>query len=250
MKKYIASFILFLFILNVYSQEEIVRDIDGNIYHTVKIGDQIWLKENLRTTHFRNGDPIPTTKSLNQDVSSEEKIKALVVKDLSTPAYPTNHASEKDLPAYQWAYNGDEALVAVYGRLYTWYAANDSRKLAPEGWHVASDVEWLAMIEFLGSYSVSGGKMKEVGNNHWAEPNTGATNESGFTALGAGGRNVDGIFSGLTKYGAWWTAPPLALYNLKSFALFRHIEHDDPYTYRNYNYNSKVSGFSVRCIKD
>jgi uncharacterized protein (TIGR02145 family) len=252
MKYIILFFIVFVSALSTNSQTsqavqsdknsaaaspETVTDIDGNIYQTVKIGSHIWMKENRRVTHFRNGDPIPTTTPATLDVDVEGKIDKRGAKYLGTPPGQLN----LQLPIDQWAYNGDESNVAVYGRLYTWYTVGDSRNISPEGWHVATDREWSELILLLGKDIAAGGKLKETGTEHWDEPNTGATNESGFTALGAGGRNVDGTFSNIKKYGAWWTSSP---------GVYRHIEHDDPYTYRNYYTNSKALGFSVRCVKD
>jgi uncharacterized protein (TIGR02145 family) len=156
-----------------------VTDIDGNVYETIQIGTQWWIKENLRTTHFRNGDPIP-----------------LVTDDtawagLSTPAY--------------CEYGNDPANVTDYGRLYNWYAVADSRYIAPQGWHVATDEEWKQLEMYLGMSqseanltgirgTVEGGKLKEAGTVHWQSPNTGATNESGFTALPGGYRFIFGSF--------------------------------------------------------
>lgn len=225
----------------VVSKGEPVKDIDGNVYSTIVIGNQTWMVENLRTTRYRNGDPILTTNPATLDVSSQEKINPLVGKDLSTPAQIEAGTSDDQLPKYQWAYQGDEANALVYGRLYTWYAVADKRNICPEGWHVSTDKEWTILIDYLGGNATAGGLLKETGTAHWADPNGGATNQSGFTALPAGGRNTDGSFSNQGKYGAWWTSSP---------GVYRHIEHDDPYTYRNYYYNSKLMGYSVRCIKD
>ncbi len=132
-------------------------DIDGNVYRTIKIGDHWWMAENLKVTHFRNGDPI-TYSGWSTSTSS---------------AY-TN-------------YNSDQSNVTVYGRLYNWYAAIDSRKIAPQGWHIPSYDEWQALVDYLGGYAIAGGKLKEMGNAHWSKPNVDATNTSGFTALPAGG---------------------------------------------------------------
>src|SRR4029078_12512714 len=133
-----------------------VTDIDGNVYHTVTIGTQVWMVENLKTTKYRNGDLIGTTIPATLDISSEST------------------------PKYQWAYKGEESNVATYGRLYTWYAVADSRNVCPTGWHVPSDAEWTTLTTYLGGESVAGGKLKENGTVHWESPNTGATNESGF----------------------------------------------------------------------
>src|SRR5262245_32163336 len=102
-----------------------VTDIDGNVYHTVNIGTQVWMLENLKTTKYRNGDLIETTTPATLDITSEST------------------------PKYQWAYNGEENNAATYGRLYTWYAATESRNVCPSGWHVPSDVEWTTLSNFL-----------------------------------------------------------------------------------------------------
>ncbi len=226
-----------------------VTDIDGNVYQTVTIGSQVWMSENLRTTHYRNGDPIPTTYPVYKDISAEEETDPLAGQDRSTAGAGEGGVAVKDVPDYQWAYGGDEALASDYGRLYTWHVVGDDRGVCPEGWHVPSDSEWLKLIEEIGGYlnmgeranSEAGAKMKETGATYWNEPNTGATNESGFSARAAGGRNKDGTFSGLGEYAAWWSTTP---------STYRHIEYDDPYIYRNYYYRSLIFGFSIRCVKD
>lgn len=212
---------------------EIVNDIDGNSYHTIKIGDQVWMLENLKTTRYRNGDLIETTTPFNLNISGNSDNVVLSPESVAK--------NETELPKYQWAYNGDDKLVETYGRLYTWQVTNDARGLCPEGWRIPTAGDWNTLVRYLGGNIVAGGKMKDVDSLLWTEPNAGATNESGFSALPSGGRNVDGTFSGLGKYAAWWTTTPYS---------HRHIEHDDPYTYRNYYYTSKFYGFSVRCIKD
>jgi uncharacterized protein (TIGR02145 family) len=227
--------------LNSNAVSETVADIDGNIYSTVIIGSQVWMKENLRTTRYSNGDAIPTTSKPTLDISSELKTDPLAAKDYSQPSSPNPKQSASQLPKYQWAYEGKEEYATIYGRLYTWYAASDERKVCPVGWHLPSDKDWTSVMGLRGGNVTAGGKLKEEGTEHWAEPNVGATNESGFSARGAGGRNPDGSFTGIGKYAAWWTASP---------AVYRHIEHDDPYTFRNYYYSSPIYGFSIRCIKD
>lgn len=159
-----------------------VTDIDGNVYKTVTIGLQVWLAEDLRTTRYRNGDPIGTTNPATQSIR------------------------EETAPKYQWAYAGDESNVATYGRLYTWFAVTDSRNLAPEGWHVPTDAEWTILVKFLGGNKAAQGKLKEAGTNHWKSPNADATNASGFTALPGGNRWDYGRFLGLGEFTHWWTA--------------------------------------------
>jgi uncharacterized protein (TIGR02145 family) len=201
------------------SQPGIVKDYDGNLYTTLKIGDQIWMGENLKTTRYANGDLIGTTDPYNKDISSETD------------------------PEYQWAYNGNESNIATYGRLYTWYAVTDNRNVCPASWHSPSDAEWTILATYLGGVSVAGGKLKENGTLHWISPNTGATNETGFTALPGGYRTASGTFSKIGEYAMWWSvtvSDDLAwarylLYNNNSV-----IVGDD----------NKKYGYSIRCIKD
>lgn len=108
------------------SIDEHITDIDGNVYQTVKIGNQCWMAENLRTTKYRNGDAIPTTVPDNKDIAGETE------------------------PKYQWIYNRTTPQYLPYGRLYTsWYAATDARGIAPEGWHVATKADWLELTNYL-----------------------------------------------------------------------------------------------------
>ena len=195
-----------------------VTDVDGNIYQTVTIGNQVWMAENLKVTHYRNGDPIPHVTDFSTWAS------------LSTGAH--------------CAYNNDSALVADYSRLYNWYAVNDSRNIAPEGWHVATDAEWQALIDYLGGLVVAGGKMKETGLAHWSSPNAGATNSSGFTALPGGYRRNDGNFVSKGDYAYFWSSTE---YN-SGYALFRALYYLDSQIHRYYFPN--LDGFSVRCVRD
>jgi uncharacterized protein (TIGR02145 family) len=124
---------------------DLVTDIDGNTYRTVTIGSQVWMAEDLRTTRYRNGDLIGTTSPSTLDISGESA------------------------PKYQWAYAGDEGNVATYGRLYTWHASTDNRSIAPVGWHVPTDAEWVTLTEFLGGEAAAQGKLKEAGTTHWSQ---------------------------------------------------------------------------------
>jgi len=140
-----------------------VTDIDGNVYQTVKIGNQWWMMENLKVTSYRNGEAIPNVTDTTEWYN------------LTTGAY-----------CY---YDNDAYNTTIYGRLYNWYSINDSRSIAPTGWHVPTDEEWTTVINYLGGESVAGGKLKENGTTHWTSPNNGATNESGFSALPGGYRH-------------------------------------------------------------
>ena len=194
-----------------------VTDIDGNLYYTVKIGEQWWMLENLRVTHYRNGDAIP---NVTDDAEWE---------GLSTGAYCD--------------YDNDPANVATYGRLYNWYAVGDSRNIAPAGWHVPSDDEWQTLVDYLGGSSVAGGKMKEAGTTHWNPPNTGATNESGFSALPGGYRIHYGSFD-MGFYTYFWSSTEYS----SSYAWYRSLNYINSQVGRDY-YDKRL-GISVRCVRD
>lgn len=197
-----------------------VTDIDGNIYNTVTIGTQVWMKENLKTTKYSNGDIIGTTNPSTLDITSEAT------------------------PKYQWAYDGNETNVATYGRLYTWFVVSDSRNVCPTGWHLPSDAEWTTLITFLGGDSVAGGKLKEIGTTHWTKPNTGATNETGFTALPGGVRQKFGTFMYTGNTGTWWNSTE----NSAASAYYTSIGYY--YIFVDRYYLDKLYGFSVRCLQN
>jgi uncharacterized protein (TIGR02145 family) len=197
-----------------------VTDIDGNVYSTITIGNQVWMQENLKTKKYCNGDLIGTTTPDTLDISGE------------------------NTPKYQWAYNGEESNVALYGRLYTWYAVTDSRGICPLGWHVPTDEEWTTLTTYLGGEDISGGKLKEIGTNHWVNPNMGATNETGFTALPSGYRQYYGTFYAIGYGGIWWSTTESSATN----SLYRYVEYKYSNIYR-LDY-AKHGGFSVRCVKD
>jgi uncharacterized protein (TIGR02145 family) len=198
-----------------------VTDIDGNVYKTVTIGNQVWMAENLRTTRYRNGDLIGTTHPATLDISSESA------------------------PKYQWAYAGNESNVATYGRLYTWFAVTDSRAIAPTGWHVPTDAEWTTLADFLGGKSMAQGKLKEAGTSHWNNPNTDATNESSFTALPCGNRWVNGSFLGLGDFTHWWTDT-----EHDAERAWRRILVKDAPADNFRGYADKKIGWLVRCVRD
>lgn len=142
-----------------------------------------------------------------------------------------------------YAYNNDEANVAIYGRLYTWDAA--MRVAASiDGWHLPSDAEWTTLTTYLGGESVAGGKLKETGTTHWNSPNTGATNETGFTALPGGYRGTDGTFYVFGDYGYWWSATEFSA----DYAMYRNMPYDLSSVIR--SGSNKEAGFSVRLVKD
>jgi uncharacterized protein (TIGR02145 family) len=195
-----------------------VSDIDGNKYHTVTLGNQVWMVENLKTTRYKNGDAIPNITDQTAWVN------------LGTGAY------------CDYANNPDNSQI--YGRLYNWYAVNDSRKLAPEGWHIATYEEWSTLIDYLGGSEVAGGKLKESGLEHWLSPNTDASNETGFTALPGGERNYNFDFRNYKNYGYWWCASESDIKSGLSIILYYQTGTAATNIYL------KANGYSVRCIKD
>lgn len=186
-------------------------------YDDITIGSQVWTSKNLEVTTYRNGDVIPQVTD------------------------PTVWAS---LTTGAWCYfNNNPANGAIYGKMYNWYAVNDPRGLAPQGYHIATDAEWTTLANSLGGDNVAGGKMKTTGTTIWASPNTGATNSSGFSGLpgGYGGES----FGSFGTYGSWWTATESA--SLTAFT--RDLGYNYSYLYIASN-RSKRFAFPVRCVKD
>ncbi len=175
-----------------------ISDAEGNIYYTTKIGTQIWMAENLRTTKYQNGEAIM---------------------DL----YP----------------NQEDSLVKKYGQVYTWQAATDKRNIAPAGWHVPDDSEWLTLFNFLGGRDLAGGKLKESGTEHWLAPNLDATNESMFTALPTGDAN----YNGLGEYSSWWSTSAFV-----GDGILWYLNNEDSFVSR--SFTSENIRLTVRCIKD
>jgi uncharacterized protein (TIGR02145 family) len=192
-------------------------DIDGNAYHSITIGTQTWMVENLKTTKYNDGTAIP------------------VVTDNDAWASLTT-------PGYCWYNNDSVTYKDTYGALYNWYTVNTG-KLAPKGWHVATDDEWATLTTYVGGESVAGGKLKEAGTTHWSSPNTGATNEIGFSAL-PGGYRGNGIFTKVGSYGGWWSLNAIDPTN----PYFRGMSYNIAYVGRSY-FNMNY-GFSVRCVRD
>ncbi|MGD0756507.1 MAG: FISUMP domain-containing protein [Bacteroidales bacterium] len=191
-------------------------DGDNNNYPVVKIGNQVWMAENLKTTKFSNGDLIGTTTPATLDI---------------TGLIPAN---------YQWAYDGDESNVAKYGRLYTWYAYTDSRNVCPIGWHIPTGDDWNILTTYLGGDDVAGGKLKETGTVDWTVPN-GGTNETGFTALPGGFRLYSGDFHGVGDNGWWPGTEPISFY-----AWAENLWYSDNKS--RWGNGDKQDGFSVRCL--
>lgn len=195
-------------------RREIVSDADGNEYYTVKIGTQIWMVENLKTTKYRNGDAIP-----------------FVISDSDWRNLTTGACC---------IYRDDESKVEQYGCLYNWYAVNDNRNIAPEGWHVATDADWTILTNYLGGEEIAGHKLKAI--------EAGGNNSSGFNALLGGNRHWDGPCNYLDLYGYWICAPEGGIESLwvrsMSSSTF------DGGTVGRFETEHKRSGFSVRCVKD
>lgn len=227
MKSYSLLIILFaVTFINSCKKEEksdnseiVVTDIDGNLYHTVKIGSQIWMVENLKTTRFNDGEAIPLIEDNYQWSNSTSFARCFYL-------------------------NEESSYKPTYGALYNWYAVN-SGKLCPKGWHVPSDAEWTTLCNYLGGDSIAGEKLKESGHDHWKDMGVDATNESGFTALPGGTRYFNGGFDYIRYQGVWWSSTKL---NATSSAWVRELDTDTRSVKRCYYF--KVDGISVRCIKD
>lgn len=193
-----------------------VIDVDSNVYHTVKIGKQTWMLENLRVTRFRNGKPLFNIK---------DSVRWSI---LNTAAF--------------CSYNNDSSLVKTHGYLYNWYAVADTQKICPKGWHVPSDADWNILEEYLGGTTVCGGKMKDT-SSVW-QNSLGGTNESGYCGFPSGCRTNKGVFNSFGYYGLWWSSTE----NYTSYAWYRCINYNSTDLFRHYYY--KRYGFSIRCLKD
>ena len=185
---------------------------------TIVIGTQQWMEKNLDVMTYRNGDVIPQV---------------------------TDNTAWAGLTTGAWCWYSNSAdNGAIYGKLYNWYAVNDPRGLAPQGWHIPTDAEWTTLGTLLGGDAVAGGKMKTTGTTRWNTPNTSATNQSGFAGLPGGTRDDFGTFGSVGSIGYWWSATE---YNSPN-AWFRYLNFYDGYLYR--LYFNKKNGFSVRCLRD
>jgi uncharacterized protein (TIGR02145 family) len=217
------------------SESTSVTDMDGNVYSTVTIGNQVWMQQNLKTTKYSNGDLIGTTRYASFDLDKSNELK----------------------PKYQWAYYGIESNVALYGRLYTWYVVNDSRNVCPTGWHVPTDSEWTVLTDYLSNngYSINGrgdqiAKSLEA-TSGWCEGITGSigndqasNNSSGFSALPGGDRFPYGIFWGTGFEGIWWSATKNDTIDAWNRSLYCSQSTMESGAW------SRRIGYSVRCLKD
>jgi len=191
-------------------------DADGNNYPVVKIGQQLWMGNNLKTSKYKNGVVIPNiTDSLSWSFQSN--------------------------PAFCW-YNNDSVTYHYYGNLYNWLAVKDTQKICPTGWHLPKDGEWITLTNYLGTESVAGGMLKETSTIHWEDPNTDATNETGFTFLPGGMRNNNAKYENIRQNGICWSSTEIDNDNSWVRVLF----YDNGEVLR--NQGNKKNGFSVRCI--
>lgn len=212
-------------IFTVHVDGATISDIEGNVYKTVKIGTQTWMAENLRATSFNNGFPL-------QNV--------------------TNDYSDANLSAYAWYNNNEAESRAEYGALYNYNAVAIYKTLyesnvCPAGWHVPSNNEWSTLISYLGGERFAGGKLKEKGAIHWANPNAEATDEFGFGALPGGHTNFSHGFYSQRITGSWWSSD-FGYYNGQYYTMLYVMDALS---------GSVVPlpgnthfGYSVRCIRD
>jgi uncharacterized protein (TIGR02145 family) len=223
-----------------------VTDVDGNTYTTVQIGNQCWMRENMNATHYSDGTALLDGTGVG-------------------------HLSQENYKRYWFNYEDNPDNGIVYGKLYTWAGAMNwdfmnglppekSRGICPVDWHVPSDDEWIVLEMFLGMSSADaydcrlfyrgtneGGKLKEAGTGHWDSPNSGATNESGFTALPGGGRlDLESLFVGLNQFGRWWTSSNwYTTISPSDRILYKEVPIIARQCITGPNY-----GLSVRCVKD
>ena len=228
---------------------ESVTDYDGNVYNTIQIGEQCWMKENLKVVHFADGTPLVD----------------------GTHAVNTRYDT---ITKYFFVYENDTSYMETYGLLYIWKAAvngysseldlnpSQIQGVCPDGWHLPSDSEWKELEFYLGMSpmeahdrdwrgTIEGGMLKEQGFTHWAFPNTGATNESGFTALPAGERTILGDYEFLGERGSFWTSTNHIAVNNTHNPAFRRLHYEESRTWRYRGFHDYLTyGRSVRCVKN
>lgn len=222
MKKLTAiTTVLSLFLINVAFCQ--VKDADGNTYQTIKIGNQLWMAENLRTSKFCNGDAISHVKDENDWRYTKEAA---------------------------WCYQDNNIkLGKEYGKIYNWHTVADDRNICPCGWKVPDESDWDALAEALGGNAVAGGKMKVKGSveentGPWHDLNESGTNESGFNGLPGGGRDGVGGFLKPGFAGGWWSSTPES----SDAAFGRGLAGGAGNLLRDSEH--KNSGFSIRCVKE
>lgn len=209
---------LLLFFLFSCNTEETIKDSDGNIYHTTKIGNQTWMVENLKTTRFNNRDLIKNLKS-NSDWKQSKQAGYSV-------------------------YNNDSTLVKNYGFLYNYHCLQDSRGIAPKGWRIPTEEDIRELESFINSNTETGFFLKEKGNSHWLPSNKNGNNATGFNALPGGYRDNEGFFYMLRSNGYYWTTNgSFEFYNWsdRMFQAFADVRRDSVFM---------QYGFSIKCIKE
>jgi uncharacterized protein (TIGR02145 family) len=199
----------------------VMEDQQGNIYKTITIGGQEWMTENLKTTIYRNGDPIPNVSNNSQWASTT---------------------------VGGWCYyNNNAQFDCPYGKIYNWYAVSDPRNVCPTGWHVPSIDDWTTLESYvgLGSEGITGGKLKSTGTQYWLDFNLAATNETGFSGLPGGQRSNNGVFVSIGQSGYWWTSSED--FDLQ-WPFFRYLSSQAGEVFQ--GSFSKNLGTSIRCIRD
>jgi uncharacterized protein (TIGR02145 family) len=208
----------------IYIQGNGVTDIDGNFYPSIIINGQEWMQENLKVSKFNNGD--------------------LISSGLSNSAW-----SSTTSPGFSY-YNNNSNNNTIYGKLYNWYVAGDTRNVCPLNWHVPSDTDWNILINYLDGtadgginlQNSAGGKLKSIFG--WPSPNTAADNSSGFSGLPGGDRNYTGGYNFFGTNGYWWCSTSGGA----TTAFSRILYYDRGYVQR--DNDLKTYGFSIRCLKD
>jgi len=197
-----------------------MRDYEGNIYNTVRLGNQEWMNRNLETNYFSNGDKIKTTDPPNLNIEQEDK------------------------PVYQWAAGySNQVIPNDYGRLYTWYTATDSRNLCPMGWHLPSLDEWNELLVHVGGDTVLVGELRHY---YWKYNNPGyeGATEGSFCARKPGFRSANGKLERRSYVSYWWSGAEAS--SVKVYTIYCG---DDTERVRLFERNKK-NGYSVRCVKD
>ena len=219
MKKIVIGFIAIGLITFVGCISTKVKDADGNTYKTVKIGSQEWMVENLNLDHFQNGDIIPEAKT------KEEWVKA----------------GENKFPAWCY-YKNNPSNGEKYGKLYNWFAVNDPRGLAPEGWHVPTDAEWTVLTDYLGANGHSDEIVDVLkATSGWDDDGNG-TDDYGWLGLPGGIRRSAGHFLYIGRGGSWWSSSE----SKKGFSWHRYFSSSGVYFYEHLHQH----GYSVRCLRD
>ena len=201
-----------------------VKDFDNNVYYTITIATQVWMAENLKTTTYNDGTPIP-----------------MVADPVAWTALTTN--------GYCWYSNDSATYKKTYGGLYNFYVvdtlSNGGKNVCPTGWHVPTDDQWSSLSGNVGGDVGAGGELKEAGTTHWLSPNAGATNESFFSALPAGSRRAYGGFGTIGTDANFWTS---TTYYDTTSSWDRFLSSDNSNVHR--QYTGKANGISIRCLKD